>query len=106
MKNGKKKIVKILIKPIDGKDGCYLAYFSSGLLKCTYSVYFQDSIMGAVALHGFAEMIRMKYDADTVIIETDEDIFCQNEAVIDVINMNCGFESSLAVRQKIFFPRH
>ena len=94
MKNGK-KAVTIRIKPV--KKGCFLAYFSSGLLASTYSVYFHDNIMGAIALHGFAEMIRMKYDVDTVIIETDEDRFCRDEAVIDVMNMHSGMESTLAV---------
>ena len=90
MKNGKRKEVKIFIKPVEGKNDCYLAYFSSGLLGSMYSVYFHDNIMGAVALHGFAEMIRLKYEVDTVILETDDEIFCQNEAVIDVINMSRG----------------
>ena len=90
MKNGKRKEVKIFIKPVEGKEGCYLAYFSSGLLGSMYSVYFHDNIMGAVALHGFAEMIRLKYEVDAVILETDDEIFCQNEAVIDLINMSRG----------------
>lgn len=91
MRKGRKNAVKILIKPIDGKDGCYLAYCSSDFLDSTYSVYFHDTIMGAVALHGFAEMIHKKYEVDTVILETDDEIFCQNEAVIDVMNMTQDF---------------
>jgi hypothetical protein len=50
MRNGKRKEVKIFIKPVEGKEGCYLAYFSSGLLGSTYSVYFHDNIMGAGTL--------------------------------------------------------
>jgi len=93
MRNGKRKEVKIFIKPVEGKEGCYLAYFSSSLLGSMYSVYFHDNIMGAVAQHGFAEMIRLKYEVNAVILETDDEIFCQNEAVIDVINMSRGVHS-------------
>ena len=96
MKNGK-KAVTIHIQPVKEKERCFLAYFSSGLLGSTYSVYFHDNIMGAIALHGFAEMIRMKYEVDTVIIKTDEDRFCQDEAVIDVMNMHSGQELALSV---------
>jgi hypothetical protein len=91
MRNGKPHELKIRIQPATEKQGFYLAYFTSDFLNATYSVYFQDTITGAVALHDFSEMVRIKYKANTIILEPHEEIFCQNEAVIDVINMSRDF---------------
>ncbi len=47
----------VTIQALAGRDGEYLAYFRSEPLEATYSVYFHDSLMGAIALHEFAETI-------------------------------------------------
>ncbi len=43
----------VTIQPLSGRDGEYLAYFRSEPLEATLSVYFHDSLMGAIALHEF-----------------------------------------------------
>ena len=83
MKNGKQRDIQILIKPTH--DGHYLAYFSSDFLKATYSVYFEDTIMGAIALNGFADMIRRRYKVDSVMISLEDEYCFMNKAVNDVL---------------------
>ncbi len=47
----------VTIQALSGRDGEYLAYFRSEPLEATYSVYFHDNLMGALALFNFAETI-------------------------------------------------
>ena len=64
--NGKKNeaetTLKIMVQPVEGKKGEYLAYFSSGFLQATFfSVLIRDNIFGALASNRFADMIRKEY---------------------------------------------
>jgi hypothetical protein len=52
-----KKKIRISIHPVEDHPGDYLAYFRSEFLDATYTVFFKDTITGALALHSFAEMI-------------------------------------------------
>ena len=49
--------VTVLIAAVAGKPGTYVARNRSELLGATYSVEFQDNVMGGIALHGSAETI-------------------------------------------------
>jgi len=55
MKTNKK--INIMIHPVENRKGNYVAYFKSEFLNATFSVFFQDTITGALALHTFSEMI-------------------------------------------------
>jgi hypothetical protein len=66
MKNGKGEIT-VSIRPV--KDGFYLAYYHSEVLQATFSLYFKDSIVGAIALNNFVEMLRIKNDFSTCRLE-------------------------------------
>jgi hypothetical protein len=44
---------------VEDHPGDYLAYFRSEFLDATYTVFFKDTITGALALHSFAEMISL-----------------------------------------------
>jgi hypothetical protein len=56
------KEVTVRIVPVVGKAGAYVARYRAEMLGATYSVEFQDTVMGAIALHGFSEMLRTRYD--------------------------------------------
>ena len=60
-KNEKETTLKITVQPVEGEEGEYLAYFSSGFLQATFSVLIRDNIFGAMALNRFADMIRKEY---------------------------------------------
>ena len=60
-KNEVETTLKITVQPVQGKEGEYLAYFSSGFLQATFSVLIRDNIFGALALNCFADMKRKEY---------------------------------------------
>ena len=49
--------VTVRIAPVAGKPGAYVARYRAEVLGATYSVEFEDSVMGGIALHSFAETI-------------------------------------------------
>ena len=55
------KALMIRVLPVDGKPGEYTASFTSEFLQATFSVTVKDTILGAVAIHRFAEMIRKQF---------------------------------------------
>ena len=76
----------LTIQAVSGREGEYLAYFRSEPLEATYSVYFRDSLMGAIALHEFAEMLRASYGVDGVRLELcDQAVVFRSPAVLDVL---------------------
>jgi hypothetical protein len=48
--------IKIAIEAVSDREGEYVAYYRSEFLNATFSVYFRDTIFGAIALHDFTEM--------------------------------------------------
>ena len=65
--------IKITIKQVENRNGEYIAYYTSDFLGATFSVYFQDSIMGAIALHDFSEMIKGKYEKERIEFDVCEE---------------------------------
>jgi hypothetical protein len=61
--------ITVTIKAVAGKKGEYIAYYTSEFLNATFSVYFRDTIMGAIALQNFSEMLRVKYEKERVGFE-------------------------------------
>ena len=85
MKNEKKRI-QIMIHPVQDRQGEYVACFRSEFLDATYTVFFKDTIMGALALHSFAEMIRKKYQENEVDFQlSKQQVPFQDEALLDVV---------------------
>jgi hypothetical protein len=84
MKNGKPEIT-VSIRPV--KDGFYLAYYHSDVLQATFSLYFKDTIIGAISLNNFVEMLRIKNEFSTCKLQIDHSINCENKAVLDVIDL-------------------
>ena len=52
--------IQIIIRPVEGNEGEYIAYYTTEFLQATFSANLKDNIFGAPALHAFAEMIRIK----------------------------------------------
>ena len=62
----------ITIRPVPNEPDRYIAMFSPPVLSSTFSVVFPDSITGALAVHDFAEMLRLRYERPVEIeLETD-----------------------------------
>ena len=51
---------------VAGRSGEYLARWSSQFYGATFAVHFPDSILGALALNSFSEMLRKHYDAGSI----------------------------------------
>ena len=76
----------IVIKPVAGRKGEYLAYCRSAYLDATYAVYFKDSLMGGLALHSFIEMVERKYEDQSIrVLVSEEELLFKNEALLDVL---------------------
>jgi hypothetical protein len=57
------------------------------VLQATFSLYFKDSIVGAIALNNFVEILRIKNDFSTCKLQMDESIICHNKAVTGVFEL-------------------
>ncbi len=80
------KEVTVRITPVAGKAGAYVARYRAEVLGATYSVEFQDNVMGAIALHGFAEMLRTRYDLRRVeLVVEDQGFRFRSRAVVDAL---------------------
>ncbi len=76
----------LTVQAVSGREGEYLAYFRSEPLDATFSVYFRDSLMGAIALHEFCEMLTKSYGVDGVRLELcDDAVVFRSPAVLDVL---------------------
>ena len=65
--------IKVTIKAVSDREGEYVAYYSSEFLNATFSVYFRDTIFGAIALHDFTEMLKGKYEKERVVFAVSEE---------------------------------
>jgi len=89
--NEKKKI-HITINPVENRKGDYVTHFRSEFLDATFSVFFRDTITGALALNSFSEMIRKKYEQKQVeFLLSEQEVPFQNEALLDVVNRKPSF---------------
>ena len=87
-----KKRIHITINPVAGHSGDYVAHFHSEFLDATFSVFFRDTITGALALNSFSEMIRKKYEQKQVeFLLSEQEVPFQNEALLDVVNRKPSF---------------
>ncbi len=42
--------IQIIIRPVEGREGEYIAYYETEFLQATFSVHLRDNIFGALAL--------------------------------------------------------
>jgi hypothetical protein len=80
------KKLEITIRPVKNMNGDFIAYYKSEFLSATYSVYFQDTIMGALALNAFYEMLKHKYQKDIDFIVSEDKLQFKNQALLDALS--------------------
>ena len=77
---------QIIIKPIESGEKEYLAYFKDEFMKATFCVAFKDSILGAVSLNRFIEMIKAFFEIKKIPISISEKEFqVKSKALLDVL---------------------
>jgi hypothetical protein len=78
--------VTVKIARVPGKQGAYVARYHAEVLGATYSVEFQDNVMGGIALHGFAQMLRLKFELRRVeLVMEDQALRFRSRAVVDAL---------------------
>jgi hypothetical protein len=78
--------VTVRIAPVTGRPGGYVARYRAEVLGATYSVEFEDTVMGGIALHSFAEMLRSRYDLRRVeLVVEDQTLRFRSKAVVDTL---------------------
>ena len=55
------RCIRIVVHPLEGSPGQYVACYASEFLQAEFRVTVKDSIFGALALQAFAEMIRKAF---------------------------------------------
>jgi hypothetical protein len=55
------KTLEIKVSRQEAKPGFYVARYRSPVLGATYTVEFPGTVVGAVALHHFTEMLKTRY---------------------------------------------
>ena len=66
-------------------NGDFVAYYKSDFLTATYSVYFKDTIMGALALNSFYEMLKHKYPGQIDFCVSEYEHEYKSKALLDVL---------------------
>ena len=56
------------------------------MLSATFSVYFKDNIMGALALNSFHEMIRERYPGSFDFCVSADQLDFKNKALLDILS--------------------
>jgi hypothetical protein len=85
--NGKNShSIRVFIKPVENREGDFLAFFQSDVLQATFFTYFKDNIMGAIALNTFTCMLEKKYNMDVHLQLLDEKAIFHNKALLDIVS--------------------
>jgi hypothetical protein len=80
------KNLNIIIKQIENREGDFIAFVKSDFLKATFAVFFNDNIYGGVALHDFAEMVKIKYEVERINFNiSGEKLSFQTSSLLDVM---------------------
>jgi len=82
--------IRITVRPVEDREGEYIAHYASEFLQADFCVYIKDSIFGALALQAFAEMIRKAFGKNYRSREIDFDVSRQtvefsNKALGEVV---------------------
>lgn len=75
----------VTVRRVPDDSESYVATFASPVLSSTFCVVFPDSITGALALHEFADMLRLRFGR-SVELRLDTDLFpVKSKAMRDVL---------------------
>jgi hypothetical protein len=80
------KTIEIIIQPVKDMTGDFIAYYKSEMLSCTYSVYFKDTIMGALALNAFYEMLKQNHPGQIDFCVEEYELQFKNQALLDILS--------------------
>ena len=80
------KTIEIIIQPVKDMKGDFIAFYKSHMLNATYSVYFKDTIMGALALNAFYEMLQHTYHGQIDFCVEEHALQFKNQALLDVLS--------------------
>jgi len=80
-----KQVLQVFLKPVEKKEGDFLAFYQSDVLASTFFLYFKDNIMGSIALNSFTEMLRRKYESDIDLCLLEEKAMFRSQAMLDII---------------------
>ena len=88
MNNTKTRIknLEITIRPVKNMQRDFIAYYKSEMHSATFSVYFKDTIMGALALNSFFEMLKHKYQKRIEFIVSDVELEFKNKMLLDILS--------------------
>ena len=78
----------VAIRKIAGSDRDYLAYARKFAGRATYFVYFQDNLWGAVALHNFAEMLRLAWGHRPQLRIVEQDLSLKHPAILELFRQS------------------
>ena len=77
---------EITIKKIENRKNCFIAYFKNPVLQASFSVCFTDSIVGAIALNEFFQMLKFKYSEESFeFVISGERVKIKNECLLNQI---------------------
>ena len=82
--------INIIIRPVEHREGEYIAYYEAEFLQATFSVLLKDNIFGALALQAFSEMVRKAFAKNYRSSEIDfmlssESMTLENKLLLDVL---------------------
>ena len=80
----------VAIRKLAGTDADYLAYARKFGGRATYFVYFQDNLWGAVALHNFAEMLRLAFQHPPQLRIVEQELTLKHPAVLELLRRSSG----------------
>ena len=81
-----KKNIEIIIRPVKNMQSDFIAYYKSDMLSATYSCFFKDTIMGALALNAFYDMLKHKYPGQIDFCVQEHELDFKNQALADVLS--------------------
>ena len=82
--------IQIIIRPVEGREGKYIAYYETEFLQATFSVHLKDNIFGALALQAFGEMVRKAFaknykSSEIGFVLSTESMKLENKLLLDVL---------------------
>ena len=80
----------VAIRKIPGTDRDYLADARKFAGRATCFVYFQDNLWGAVALHNFADMLRLTWGHRPQLRFVEQDLSLKHPAVLELLRQSSG----------------
>jgi hypothetical protein len=95
--------------PVEDRAGEYMASYRSEFLQARYCVYVKDTIIGALALHNFAEMVRKAFGKNYRTGEFEvsrETAGFTDKACVDVVEHRSAFSARGVEGRSLFSSPH